>query len=82
LRPYGVLDDKLGEDHVGLCIFYCPSIVSTITTIWKWPLSLIIFYGYSLQWHLVMHNEGHVLDANEMGIVGVKKKQYIFDKRK
>jgi hypothetical protein len=30
-----VFDDRIGEDHVGLCIFYCFGIVSTIMTIWK-----------------------------------------------
>jgi hypothetical protein len=26
----------------------------------------------------MMHNEGHLLDANEVGVVGVKKKKYTF----
>jgi hypothetical protein len=28
-----VLDDQFGEDHVGLCILYCPGIVSMVMTI-------------------------------------------------
>jgi hypothetical protein len=34
-----VLDDRLGEDHVGLCILYCLTTMSTVMTIWKWPLA-------------------------------------------
>jgi hypothetical protein len=60
------LDDWLGEDYVGLCILYYPSILSIIMTNWRWPLSLIILNGYSLQEHLVMHNEGCVPNANEI----------------
>jgi hypothetical protein len=30
----------------------------------------------------VTHNEGQVPDVDEMGVVGVKKKQYTFHKRK
>jgi hypothetical protein len=30
----------------------------------------------------MMHNEGHVPNVDEMGVVGVKKKQYIFHKKK
>jgi hypothetical protein len=41
-----VLDDWLGEDHVGLYIFYCLSIMSTMMTIWKWPLTWTILNGY------------------------------------
>jgi len=72
-----VFDDQLGEDHVGLRILYCLGIVLVIMMIWKWPLSQTIFNGYSLQEHLMTHNEGHVLDADEVGVVGMKKK-YIF----
>jgi hypothetical protein len=44
-----VLDDQLAEDHVGLCIMCCPSIVSVVMTIWKWPLTGTILDGYSLR---------------------------------
>ncbi len=30
-----IIDDQLGEDHVGLCILYCHVIVSIVITIWK-----------------------------------------------
>ncbi len=34
-----ILDNQLGEDHVGINILYYLINVSTIMTIWKWPLS-------------------------------------------
>jgi hypothetical protein len=40
-----IVDDHLGEDHVGLCILYCFSTMSIIMTIWKWPLFYFFFYG-------------------------------------
>jgi len=33
-----IFDDRLGEDHVGLCILYFLMIMSTMMTIWKWLL--------------------------------------------
>jgi hypothetical protein len=44
-----VFDDWLGEDDVGLRIFYCLGIVLAIMTIWKWPLSQTILNGYTLR---------------------------------
>ncbi len=77
-----ILNDKLGEDHVGLCIMYCLVIVSTVMMISKWPLSRTIIDGYFLQKHLVKSSEVIVLDIDEMGVIGVRKKQYTFHKRK
>jgi hypothetical protein len=77
-----VLDDWFGEDHVGLCIMYCLGIVSMVMTIWKWPLSWTILDGYFLQKHLVKYNEDIVPNADEVGVVSVRKKQYTFHKRK
>jgi hypothetical protein len=37
-----ILDNQLGEDHVGMNISYCSNNVSTIMTIWKWLLAQII----------------------------------------
>jgi hypothetical protein len=34
-----ILDDRLGEDHVGLCISYCFVTMSIMMTIWKWSLA-------------------------------------------
>jgi hypothetical protein len=33
-----VLDDRLGDDHVGLCILYCLMTMSIVMTTWKWLL--------------------------------------------
>jgi hypothetical protein len=49
---------------------------------WKWLLFQTIFDGYFLWKHFVMHNEGHVPNADEVGAVGVKKNKYTFQKRK
>jgi hypothetical protein len=43
-----ILDNWLGQDHVGLCVLYCLGIVSIVMMIWKWPLSQIVFDGYFL----------------------------------
>jgi hypothetical protein len=42
------LDNKLGEDHVGVSILYCLNNISVVMTIWKWPLAQIIVDGHSL----------------------------------
>ncbi len=44
-----VLDNQLGEDHVGLNILYCPNNVLVIMIIWKWPLSQTILDGFILR---------------------------------
>jgi hypothetical protein len=66
-----VLDDRLGEDHVGLCILYCLTIVSTMMTIWKWLLVQTILDGYPLIKHLISFNETHMLDVDDLGTAGV-----------
>ncbi len=38
-----ILNDQLGEDHVGLWILYCHGIVLTWMIIWKWLLAQMIF---------------------------------------
>jgi hypothetical protein len=30
-----IMDDILGDDHVGLTIFYCLGNISTVMTVWK-----------------------------------------------
>jgi hypothetical protein len=77
-----ILDDHLGEDHVGLCILYYLGTMSTIMTIWKWPLFYIFFIVFFLQKHLITHNEGHVPSVDEMGTISVKKKKKTFHERK
>ncbi len=44
-----VLDNKLGEDHVGVSILYCLNNVLEVMTTWKWPLAQTIMDGYSLK---------------------------------
>jgi hypothetical protein len=34
-----ILDNILGHDHVDLTIFYYLKNISTVMTIWKWPLA-------------------------------------------
>jgi hypothetical protein len=34
-----LFNDDLGEDHVGILILYYPNDISTIMSIWGWPLS-------------------------------------------
>jgi hypothetical protein len=72
-----VLDNQLGEAHVGLCILYCLEIVSTLMTIWRWSLAQTIIDMYALRKHLITFNETHILDDEDVGIVGVKKKKFI-----
>jgi hypothetical protein len=77
-----VLDDRLGEDHVGLCILYCPAIVSIVMTIWKWPLAQKILDGYPFIKHLITFNETHIPDVDDVGVIGVNKDKYYFHKSK
>jgi len=72
-----ILDDRLGKDHVGLCILYCPTIVPTMMTIWKWPLAQTIFDGYPLIKHLISFNETHIPNVDDVGAVIVKKKKLV-----
>lgn len=76
-----VFDNQLSEDHVGVSIFYCPSNVSTIMTIWKWPLAKMNLDGYSFKQLLISYNESHITIVDEEGETGVRKKQYTFQKR-
>jgi hypothetical protein len=77
-----LLDDWLGEDHVGLCILYYPMIMLAMMTIWKWPLAQKKFNGYPFIEHLISFNETHILDVDDVGVVRVKKKKYSFHKKK
>ena len=75
-----VLDDRLGEDHVGLCILYCPMIVLAMMTIWKWPLAQTILDGYTFIEHLISFNETHITNVDDLGAIGVKKRNIPFIK--
>jgi hypothetical protein len=50
--------------------------------IWKWPLSQIILDACSLRKHLVKYSEGVVPNVDEVGVIGVRKNQYTFHKKK
>jgi hypothetical protein len=76
-----VLDDWLGEDHVGLSIMYCLGTMLVVMAIWKWPLFWIIFYHYFLREHLLSHNEGHVPNLMKWEQLVWKKKK-TFHKKK
>jgi hypothetical protein len=73
-----VLDDQLAKDHVGLCIMCCPSLVSVVMIIWKWPLVGTILDGYSLRQHFMKYSEGLIADDDEVKIIGVKKNNILF----
>jgi hypothetical protein len=64
-----VIDDRLGEEHVGLCILSCLAIVSIMMTIWKWPLAQIILDGYPFIEHLISFNETYIPDVGDVGVV-------------
>jgi hypothetical protein len=44
-----ILDNILGQDHVGLTIFYYPRDLSMIMTIWKWSLAYTTMEGFLLK---------------------------------
>jgi hypothetical protein len=51
-------------------------------TIWKWPLAQTIVDGYSLNQLFVFYNESNIPIVDEEGDIGVRKRQYTFQKRK
>jgi hypothetical protein len=71
-----IFNDWLGEDHVGLCILYS-LIILAMTTIWKWLLDQIIFYGYPFKKHFITFNETHISNVDDVGAVGVKKTKFL-----
>ncbi len=49
--------------------------MSTMMTIWKWLLAQTIFDGYpGLRKHFMAFNETHVPNVDDVGAIGVKKK--------
>jgi hypothetical protein len=53
-----------------------------VMIIWKWPLVQTIVDGYSLKQLLIFYNESNIPTIDEEGEIGVRKKQYTFQKRK
>jgi hypothetical protein len=83
LQPKGtIVDNLLGEDHVKVNILYCLNNISMVMIIWKWPLVQTIVDGYSLKQLLIFYNESNIPTIDEEGEIGVRKKQYTFQKRK
>jgi hypothetical protein len=72
-----VLDDQLKEDHVGLCILYCPTTVLAMVTICKWPSAQKILDGYPFIKHLIAFHETHIPNVDDVGAIGVKKKKIL-----
>jgi hypothetical protein len=50
--------------------------------IWKWLLAQTIVDGYSLKQLLEFYDENNIPIIDEEGEIGVRKKQYTFQKRK
>ncbi len=77
-----VLDNNLGETNVGVTMLNYPNDRSQIMLIWRWPLLQTILDGHFLLSLFIAYDEHHVLEEDEKGVVGVKKKNYTFLKRK
>jgi hypothetical protein len=45
--------------------------------LWKWLLGQTIRDGYPFKEHLITFNETHILDVDDVGAIGVKKKKFI-----
>jgi hypothetical protein len=60
-----ILDDILGEDHVGLTILYYPQNISGVMTIWKWPLIQTIINGNSLHALLCSYDKNSIHEVDE-----------------
>jgi hypothetical protein len=51
-------------------------------TIWKWSLAQTIVDKYSLKQLFISYDESNIPTINEEGGIGVRKKQYTFQRRK
>jgi len=47
-------------------------------TIWKWLLVQNILNGYPLKEHLIVFNEPHIPNVDDVRIIGVNKKKIPF----
>jgi hypothetical protein len=47
--------------------------ISTIMTIWKWPLANIIMEGFLLKEILFSYDESYILEVDVERMIGVKK---------
>jgi hypothetical protein len=76
-----ILDNQLSEDHVGVSILYYLNNISIVMMIWKWLLVQTILDRYSLKQLFVFYDENNIPIVEEREI-GVRKKQYTFQKKK
>jgi hypothetical protein len=76
-----ILDNQLSEDHVGVSILYYLNNISIVMMIWKWLLVQTILDKYSLKQLFVFYDESNIPTIEEREI-GVRKKQYTFQKKK
>jgi hypothetical protein len=76
-----MLNDDLGEDHVGIIILYCPCDISTMS-IWRWALSHTILHGHYLKALLKSYDDNNIFDVDVEGTICLKKKKNTFHKRK
>jgi hypothetical protein len=56
---------------------YCLATVSTMMTIWKWPLAQTNFNGYPLIKHFITFNETHIPNVDDVRAVSLKKKKFL-----
>ncbi len=77
-----ILGNILSETHIGLAILYCPKNIYVVMTIWKWLIIQTILNGTSLHALLYSYDRSYVLEVDEEGAVGAKKKKNTFNKRK
>jgi hypothetical protein len=66
-----LLDNQLGEDHVGVSILYCLNNVLVVMMIWKWPLVQMILNGYPLRQLFMSYNENNIPIIDEEEEIGV-----------
>jgi len=69
-----ILENILGDDHVGLTILYCPRNISMVITIWKWSLVQTTVEGFSLKELLLSYNESYEPEVDVKRMISVRKK--------
>jgi hypothetical protein len=70
-----ILDDILGDGHVGLTILYCPGNILAVMTIWKWSLIQTTMEGFLLKELLFSYDENCIFEMDVEGMIGMKEKK-------
>jgi hypothetical protein len=70
-----ILDNILGDDHVGLTILYYLGNISIVMTIWKWLLAQTTMEGFSLKELLLSYDESCIPKVDVEGMISMKGKQ-------